>query len=169
MLRSPWVVALIGGLLVVGAALLLLDRHAGGNLMAVLGLLGIWICGFLGIVLFEGLVQKEGYLLRISSPDDEQAWAAEAWASERRWDRPAMTLLLFLPGLWVGALAHSPLVVTAGYLLVAEAARRLINVLPGFPPDPPRQRWVPELALEKVGTLAAGLLVGIGLRALLGA
>ena len=168
MLRSPWVVALIGGLLVVGAVLLLLGRHAGGNLVAVLGLLGICIYAFLGIVLFEGLVQKEGYLLRLSSPDDEQAWAAEAWASERRWDRPGRILFLFLPGLWVGALAHSPLLVTAGYLLVAWAGSGLVKVLPGLPPDQPRQRWAPELALEKVGTLAAGLLVGIGLRALLG-
>lgn len=164
MVRSPWVVALIGGLLVVGAALLLLGRRAGGNLMAVLGLLGIWICGFLGVVLFEGLVRKE-----VPFQGDESTWAAQEWARVRRWDRPGLILFLFLPGLWVGALAHSPLLVTAGYLLVAEAGHRLINVLPvGLPPDPLRRRWNAEAVLERIGTLAAGMLVGIGLRVLLG-
>jgi hypothetical protein len=151
--------------LVVTAVLLILARHVDGNLTAVLGLVGICIYGFLGGVLHEGLVRKE-----VPFPGDERAWAAAAWACERRWSRPSVVLLLFLPGLWVGALAHSPLLITTGYLLVAEAARRLIRVLPAAtPPEPPRQRWNPELALERIGTLAAGMILGIGMRALLGA
>src|SRR5258708_35003903 len=109
MVRGPWVVALAGGLLVVTSVLLLLSRHAGSTLTVVLGLVGIWIYALLGGVLYEGLARKE-----VPFQGDPRTWAAGEWACATRWDRPGRVLMLFLPGLWVGALTPSPLPISVG-------------------------------------------------------
>jgi len=163
MTRRRWVMMTTGWLAVTGIIIWVIGRLTEGDIAACLGLLVIWCSAVLWIAWYETAVVKQPFF-----EGEEQRWHAAAWARERRWYWPGLMLIMFLPGAWIGAVAHSPYLVAAGYLLTNLLIGRLNETIPPhLPPDPVRRRLDVVGFCQKMSLLLGGLLVGFYLQAVL--
>jgi hypothetical protein len=143
-------------LLMVSAGLRLLIQIASGDLAAFLGVLVIWLVD---------LSISTWYLLVILRPaDDARVRARHIKAGVRDFHTPLLIAFLIIPGLWIGNVAHNPVLIAIASLLTMELLESINRMVPRRHPLEPltiKQRiW---LFRDRAVILLLATLAGVGL------